>query len=58
MDIRVSGHQVETGDALKDHVEDRLTAIADKYFARAISANVTFGRGPHDHGFAARSSPM
>lgn len=51
MDIRVSGHQVETGDALKDHVEDRMTAIADKYFARAISANVTFGKGPHDHGF-------
>lgn len=51
MDIRVSGHQVETGDALKDHVEERMTAIADKYFARAISANVTFGKGPHDHGF-------
>ena len=51
MDIRVSGHQVETGDALKEHVEDRMTAIADKYFARAISAQVTFGKGPHDHGF-------
>ncbi|QLC25633.1 ribosome-associated translation inhibitor RaiA [Parasphingopyxis algicola] len=51
MDIRVSGHQVETGDALKDHVEERMTAIADKYFARAISAKVTFGKGPHDHGF-------
>ena len=24
------------------------TAIADKYFSRAIAANVTFGRGPHD----------
>ena len=51
MDIRVSGHQVETGDALKEHVEDRLTAIADKYFSRAISAQATFGKGPHDHGF-------
>lgn len=51
MDIRVSGHQIETGDALKGHVEDRLTAIADKYFPRTISANVTFGKGPHDHGF-------
>lgn len=51
MDIRVSGHQVETGDALKDHVEERMTAIADKYFSRAISAKVTFGKGPHDHGF-------
>jgi ribosomal subunit interface protein len=51
MDIRVSGHQVDTGDALRGHVADRLGAIADKYFARAISAHVTFGRGPHDHAF-------
>lgn len=51
MDIRVSGHQVETGDALKQHVEDRLAAIAEKYFSKAISAQVTFGKGPHDHGF-------
>ena len=51
MDIRVSGHQTETGTALQGHVEDRLNAIADKYFSRAISANVTFGKGPHDNGF-------
>ncbi len=51
MDIRISGHQVETGDALKDHVTDRLQGIADKYFSRAISAEVTFGKGPHDNGF-------
>lgn len=51
MDIRVSGHQVDTGDALRGHVTDRLQAIADKYFARAVSAQVTFGKGPHDHGF-------
>jgi ribosomal subunit interface protein len=51
MDIRVSGHQVDTGDALKSHVEERMRAIADKYFARAISSHVTFGKGPHDHAF-------
>lgn len=51
MDIRISGHQVETGDALKAHVTDRLQGIADKYFSRAISAQVTFGKGPHDAGF-------
>ncbi len=51
MDIRVSGHQVETGDALKGHVTDRLQGIADKYFSRAISAQATFGKGPHDNGF-------
>ncbi|TFI59530.1 ribosome-associated translation inhibitor RaiA [Sphingomonas parva] len=51
MDIRVSGHQVDTGEALRSRVEQRLNAIADKYFSRAISAQVTFGKGPHDHGF-------
>ena len=51
MDIRVSGHQVDTGEALRGRVEERLNAIADKYFSRAISAQVTFGKGPHDYGF-------
>lgn len=51
MEIRVSGHQVETGEALRQHVEERMSAIADKYFERAISAQVTFGKGPHDHAF-------
>lgn len=48
MEIRVSGHQLETGAALQTHVSDRMNAIADKYFSRAISAHATFGRGPHD----------
>jgi ribosomal subunit interface protein len=51
MDIRVSGHQVETGDALQSLVQDRLQGIADKYFSRALSAQVTFGKGPHDNRF-------
>jgi ribosomal subunit interface protein len=51
MDIRVSGHQVDTGEALKTHVNDRLQAIAGKFFARALSGQVTFGKGPHDNGF-------
>lgn len=51
MEIRVSGHQVDTGEALREHVENRIAAIADKYFERALSAHVTFGRGPHDHAF-------
>ena len=51
MEIRVSGHQVDVGDTLTANVHDRLQAIADKYFARAISAHATFGKGPHDNGF-------
>ncbi|MEO7786548.1 MAG: ribosome-associated translation inhibitor RaiA [Sphingomicrobium sp.] len=48
MDIRVSGHQVDTGEALRTHVAQRINAITDKYFSRAVAANVTFGRGPYD----------
>lgn len=48
MDIRVSGHQMETGNALRTHVETRLTAVADKYFSKTISAHATFGKAPHD----------
>lgn len=48
MEIRVSGHQVDTGEALKTHVQDRLQGIADKYFSRALSAHAIFGKGPHD----------
>ena len=51
MDIRVSGHQIDTGEALRQQVDERLSAIADKYFSRAISAQVTFGKGPYDHSF-------
>jgi ribosomal subunit interface protein len=47
MDIRVSGHQVDTGDALRTHVNERMQALAEKYFSRSISAHVTFGSGPH-----------
>ena len=47
MDIRVSGHQIATGEALQTHVETRLKAIADKYFSRTIGSNVTFGNAPH-----------
>ena len=45
MDIRVSGHQIDTGTALQEHVGDRLNSIVDKYFNRAISSHVTFGKG-------------
>lgn len=46
MEIRVSGHQVDTGEALQQHAGERLTAIIGKYFNRALSSHVTFGRAP------------
>jgi len=51
MDIRVSGHQVDTGSALQEHASDRLGTIVDKYFSRALSSTVTFGKAPA-HAFA------
>lgn len=47
MDIRVSGHQIETGEALQAHAQDRLAAIVEKYFTRALSSQVTFNRAPN-----------
>ncbi len=46
MDIRVSGHQIDTGAALQDHASDRLGSIVEKYFHRAQSSAVTFGKAP------------
>lgn len=48
MDVRVSGHQVETGESLREHAASRMTEISEKYFSRGIAANVTFGRGPNN----------
>jgi ribosomal subunit interface protein len=47
MDIRVSGHQLDTGEALQTYVADRLNAMVEKYFSRALSSQVTFGKGPN-----------
>lgn len=46
MDMRISGHQVETGAALQEHATDRLEGIIEKHFDRALSSHVTFGKGP------------
>lgn len=48
MDVRVAGHQVDTGTTLREHAIARMEEITEKYFSRAIAANVTFGRGPHN----------
>lgn len=48
MDVRVAGHQVDTGESLREHAIGRMEEITEKYFSRAVAANVTFGRGPHN----------
>jgi len=46
MDIRISGHQMATGAALQEHAAQRLGTIVEKYFDRALSSHVTFGKAP------------
>lgn len=48
MDVRVAGHQVETGESLREHAARRMAEITEKYFSRSVGANVTFGRGPYN----------
>ena len=48
VDVRVAGHQVDTGELLREHAVARIEEITEKYFSRAIAANVTFGRGPNN----------
>ena len=47
MDVRVAGHQVDTGESVRDHAQRRMAEITQKYFSRSVGANVTFGRGPN-----------
>lgn len=44
MDIQVSGKNIELGDALQTHVNDRLSEGVRKYFDRGAEATVTFSR--------------
>ena len=48
MDVRVADHQVETGESIKEHAIQRIEEITEKYYSRAVGANVTFGKGPQN----------
>ena len=48
MDVRVAGHQVDTGPSVREHAQRRMAEITQKYFSRSVGANVTFGRGPNN----------
>lgn len=42
MHIRIAGKQIEIGEALPQHVRERLSAAVEKHFDRDAGANVTF----------------
>ncbi|MFS4436792.1 ribosome hibernation-promoting factor, HPF/YfiA family [Paracoccaceae bacterium GXU_MW_L88] len=48
MRIQVSGKQLDTGEALQTHVEDRLLETLDKYSQRPTEAVVTFSKDAHE----------
>jgi ribosomal subunit interface protein len=48
VDVRVADHQVETGDSIKEHAIQRIEELTEKYYSRAVGADVTFGKGPYE----------
>jgi len=50
VDVRVADHQVDTSESVREYAQQRMAEITQKYFSRAVGANVTFGRGA-DNGF-------
>lgn len=44
MRIQVSGKQIDVGDALSTHAEEKLRETVGKYFDRTVEAIVTFSR--------------
>jgi ribosomal subunit interface protein len=54
MQIKISGKQIDVGEALRTHVEYNMVAAVGKYFDRPVDANVVFSR--NGHGFKCDSS--
>lgn len=48
MRIQVSGKQIDVGDALTTHVEERLSEIVGKFAERPVEAIVIFSREAHE----------
>lgn len=44
MKIAVTGHQIDIGDALREHVTERIELGISKYFEDAMEAGVRFSR--------------
>lgn len=47
MEINVSGHKMNVGEALTEHAQDRLITISEKYFTQSIDAKTTFTKSGH-----------
>lgn len=50
MEMTVQGKQIDVGEALREHVTDKLADIDQKYFNHATDATVTFSKEGHGSG--------
>jgi ribosomal subunit interface protein len=49
MQVQVSGHHLDVGDALRSHVVERLDQSVGKYFDKPIDGHVTFTKEGHEY---------
>jgi ribosomal subunit interface protein len=49
MRLQVNGKHIDTGEALRTHVLERLEDVAGKYVGRATEAVVTFSKDGHEY---------
>lgn len=47
METTVQGKQIDVGDALREHVTDKISDIGQKYFNNTTNATVTFSKEGH-----------
>lgn len=47
MKLDITGKQIDTGDALRAHISEKMQTIVDKYFERTVEAKVTLSRDAH-----------
>ena len=50
MQVTIQGKQIDLGQSLRQHVEDTLEALDEKFFNHAAYATTTFSREGHGHG--------
>lgn len=49
MELTVHGKQMDVGDALRTHVNEKLIDVSEKYFNHTTYATVTFSKEGHGH---------
>ncbi|HTK83759.1 MAG TPA: ribosome-associated translation inhibitor RaiA [Patescibacteria group bacterium] len=50
MQVTIQGKQIDLGNALRVHVQEKMEDVNSKFFNRATFATVTFSREGHGHG--------